>query len=69
MPCLLRYPRQLSSKYDQNTLKTLLAWHRQFAVTDYERHRNATAAQLQGNRNPLIDFPEQADKIDFRLGL
>ncbi len=66
---LLRYPRQLSSKYDQNTLKTLLAWHSQFAVTDYERHRNATAAQLQGNRNPLIDFPEQADKIDFRLGL
>jgi len=66
---LLRYPRQLSSKYDQNTLKTLLDWHRQFAVTDYERHRNATAAQLQGNRNPLIDFPEQADKIDFRLGL
>ncbi len=66
---LLRYPRQLSSKYDQNTLKTLLAWHSQFAVTDYERHRNATAAKLQGNRNPLIDFPEQADKIDFRLGL
>jgi endonuclease I len=26
-------------------------------------------SRKQGNRNPLIDFPEWADKINFRKGL
>ena len=34
----------------------------------YEYHRNATIAMAQGNRNPLIDFPEWSDKIDLALG-
>ena len=35
------------------------------AVSDYERHRNSAIAELQGNRNPLIDHPEWAERIDF----
>ena len=27
-------------------------------MNDYERHRNFAIAELQGNRNPLIDHPE-----------
>jgi endonuclease G, mitochondrial len=35
------------------------------SVSDYELHRNYIAAGLQGNRNPLIDHPEWARRIDF----
>jgi endonuclease I len=35
----------------------------------YELHRNAAIEELQGNRNPLIDFPNVASKVDFRVGL
>lgn len=49
-------------------IPTLLKWHTQYPVTDYERHRNETIQDLQGNRNPFIDFPELAQKVDFRAG-
>jgi endonuclease G len=32
---------------------------------DYERHRNAAIAEVQGNRTPLIDHPEWTEGIDF----
>ncbi|MGH3108957.1 MAG: hypothetical protein ACRDN7_10190 [Rubrobacter sp.] len=38
-------------------------------MTDYERHRNMAIFEQQGNRNPLIDFPEWEPKIEFHLGL
>ena len=31
-------------------------------------HRNAAIDEVQGNRNPLIDFPEQAARADFDSG-
>ena len=31
----------------------------------YEQHRNFAIAELQGNRNPLIDHPEWATQLDF----
>lgn len=34
-------------------------------MSEYERHRNAAIAEIQGNRNPLIDHPEWAREIDF----
>ena len=34
----------------------------------YERHRNAAIEQSQGNRNPLIDHPDWAARIDFAAG-
>ncbi len=49
-------------------LPQLLEWHRDYPVTDYERHRNDTIEDVQGNRNPFIDFPELAEKVDFSRG-
>jgi endonuclease G len=69
---LLRYPGEINrtaKEYTQDRLATLLTWHEHFPVDDYERHRNQAIFERQGNRNPLIDYPKWATKIDFRLGL
>lgn len=69
---LLCYPGEIgdtSGEYGAKDLPLLLQWNKENPVTDYERHRNATIQGLQGNRNPLVDFPELADKIDFTSGL
>lgn len=69
---LLRYPGQIGDEpgeYTEKDLATLLKWHRQYPPTDFERHRNMVISRIQGNRNPLVDFPALADKIDFRKGL
>jgi len=69
---LLRYPGEVNAnakEYTRDRLDDLLEWHRRDPVTDYERHRNAEIHRGQGNRNPLIDYPEWADRIDFSLGL
>jgi endonuclease I len=69
---LLRYPGEIDpteKEYKQESLKTLLQWHNSNPVTEYEKHRNMAIFETQGNRNPLIDFPDWADKIDFRLGI
>jgi endonuclease I len=39
------------------------------ACSRHELHRNSVAFGKQGNRNPLIDFPELVDRIDFESGL
>lgn len=65
---LLRYPGVIDD-YSKNDLDTLLRWHEQEPVGLYEKHRNAAIQEAQGNRNPLIDFPEMAGKIDFAQGL
>ena len=54
-------------EFQQERLPVLLQWHAEDPVTDYERHRNATIRVAQGNRNPLIDFPEWAEHIDFEV--
>lgn len=67
---LLRYPGQVNTsqqEFDQDRLPILLEWHQTYPVDLYERHRNAAIFEKQGNRNPLIDFPEWATKIDFTL--
>jgi endonuclease I len=58
---LLRYPEEINrSKVDQ---KLLLEWHEQFPVSIYEKHRNLAIYELQGNRNPYIDFPERVEEL------
>jgi endonuclease I/V8-like Glu-specific endopeptidase len=69
---LLRYPGEIddsAKEYSESDLKTLLDWHRRYPVDEYERHRNAAIFEKQGNRNPLIDHPAWAERIDFAAGL
>ena len=69
---LLRYPGEInrtSNEYKTEAIRTLLAWHEQEPVTEYELHRNMAIFKKQGNRNPLVDFPKLAGKIDFRPGI
>ncbi|MEW6279470.1 MAG: endonuclease [Candidatus Eremiobacterota bacterium] len=65
---LLRYPGRARG-LTRGDLDMLLRWHRQDPVSDYERHRNQEIFLRQGNRNPLVDFPGWADRVDFRAGL
>ncbi|MGP3982461.1 endonuclease [Streptomyces sp. KR80] len=65
---LLRYPKivgDTAREFPEERLPDLLAWHENEPVTEYELHRNAAIAEIQGNRNPLIDHPEWAPRIDF----
>lgn len=66
-----RHPGYVGDSKKEMTLKDLpklLEWHEQYPVTDYERHRNDVIQDAQGNRNPFIDFPELAAKVDFSKG-
>ncbi len=67
---LLRYRGEIQSSGEmpKERLEVLKQWHKTYPIERYEYHRNATIARSQGNRNPLIDFPEWIDKIDFSLG-
>jgi V8-like Glu-specific endopeptidase len=58
-----------SSRYSSSDIEVLKSWARATAPNDYERHRNEGAFEAQGNRNPLIDFPDWVDLIEFSEGL
>lgn len=48
----------------QSKLSTLLLWHDQDPVSDWEKNRNEIIfSNYQGNRNPFIDHPEFAHYI------
>lgn len=68
----LRYPGLINDsakEMQKERIEILRHWHADFAPSDYERHRNAAIFEIQGNRNPLIDHPDFAEKIDFAKGL
>lgn len=61
---LLRYPKAVKKSFlKQIDVKLLIQWHKKFPVSLYERHRNQAIFRIQGNRNPFIDFPDLAEKI------
>lgn len=65
---LLRYPGVIGDRAVElqgEALSTLLSWHNADAVSTYERHRNASVFEIQGNRNPFIDFPELGTRLDL----
>jgi len=49
----------------QQNLALLKQWHQMDPPDDLEIARNEFVAQTQGNRNPFIDFPQWADRINF----
>lgn len=65
---LMRYPKKIG-RYDKKDVDLLLDWNRRYPPDLYEKHRNAAIFEIQGNRNPLIDFPDLAGSIDFAQGL
>ncbi|MDM5214961.1 endonuclease [Peribacillus sp. NJ4] len=66
---LLRYPDKISIEHERETdIPLLLKWHTEFPPdSKYEKHRNQAIFELQGNRNPFIDFPEFGSEIDFSV--
>ena len=46
-----------------NSLATALEWATSFPVTNRHIYRNNTVHQLQGNRNPFVDYPIYACQI------
>ena len=55
--------------FNNSVIGTLIEWSNQKKPNRYELHRNESIYELQGNRNPFIDFPEWVNRIDFLLGL
>lgn len=66
---LTRYPGKTGSNILPEDVDTLLKWHKEDPVSLHEQHRNAEIFRKQGNRNPFIDHPEWADRVNFKLGL
>ncbi|KFN04063.1 endonuclease I [Bacillus clarus] len=65
---LLRYPNKITNDREiEINIELLLKWHEKYPVSIYEKHRNQSIQEIQGNRNPLIDFPIHARKIDFSV--
>lgn len=68
---LVRYPGSVDERAAQqlqDALPTLLAWHASEPPGEYERHRNFAIREAQGDRNPLVDFPELVGRVDFTGG-
>ncbi|MDR6780408.1 endonuclease I [Paenibacillus peoriae] len=65
---LLRYPERIETQFrNQIDIELLLRWHAEIPPnTLYEKHRNQSIFTIQRNRNPLIDFPEHTQRIDFK---
>ena len=69
---LLCYPGQIGDRkgeYTAEDIPMLLKWSNENPPTEYEKHRNQYIEKLQGNRNPLVDFPQLVNKVDFTKGL
>ena len=58
-----------ADKYDDGAIQTLVDWATAEPPSEFEIHRNEAIFEVQGNRNPLIDFPEWTDRIDYSRGL
>lgn len=52
-----------SNNPEIGVLYTLLRWHNDDPVDDYEANRHNKAFSYQNNRNPFVDHPEYVDSI------
>ncbi|WP_455498193.1 endonuclease [Coprobacter sp.] len=49
--------------FEDWTVKMLLEWCKKDPVDEWETERNNKVYQIQGNRNPFVDYPELAEYI------
>ncbi len=56
------------TKYGVADLQMLAAWSNAQAPGPYELHRNEAIHEIQGNRDPSVDFPEWVERVDFTRG-
>jgi len=49
--------------YESWAIDMLMAWHESDPVSQKELLRNQAVYQIQGNRNPFVDYPEWVEKI------
>jgi len=67
---IVAHPKFLSKEvYSPEQIATLIQWSTDEPVTPYEQHRNETIYEVQGNRNPFIDFPAWVNQVDFERGM
>lgn len=67
---LIAHERKIDgTRYDADSIDMLIRWANSAPPSSYERHRNETIFAIQGNRNPLIDFPNWVGRIAFGEGL
>lgn len=65
---IMRYPRRIRRQFRKSiNIDLLKRWHMEFPITEYEKHRNKAIFEIQGNRNPFIDFPDLIHKINILL--
>jgi endonuclease I len=57
------------SKVDAEQVALLTEWSNLAEPGEYELHRNQAIFEVQGNRNPLIDFPDWVGHLDFMRGI
>ena len=67
---IVAHPNFISTEvYSPEQIKTLIEWSKAEMPSDYEKHRNETIFEVQGNRNPFIDFPDWVEKVHFERGM
>ncbi len=66
---LVRYPGYITeSVFPLDDLTEIVQWAIYEPISEWELHRNFEIFQVQGNRNPFIDYQHWAELIDFRNG-
>ncbi len=62
-PSLIKSSSKHKNVAYMGLLATLLEWHQEDPVDDWERQHNEVVYQYQGNRNPFVDHPNWVECI------
>lgn len=67
---IIRYPNNYGSFWTENPYQdaAMRDWNKRFPPTAKSKARNNAIQQYQGNRNPFIDHPEFAERINSFSG-